>query len=286
MRRTGSGYAPCYLYAAMSIALMIVLGFVGIFVISFVGIILLARRHVPAIMAARRAFFEQTGYRHPGLVAASIEEQVQFVPRMTLKTREERYVRRLDSDHEVSFLSSSVREPGRIVRRLSWSVPLAHSPAVVLQIADRSLSSFGKTAREALTRSSRTWSPIYPPVALADAELDARFVAFGPDPEAVKRCVVGLRELLLACKEVDLIVTPTEIRFSDPSDQNLSAAHGGTTGRIAAGMNPAPTILSSIPVHQRINEILERALHATASTVPTLSSHHTGGPVGSISDRR
>ena len=240
---------------SMSFVLWCLAGIFVILMIAFVAIVRVARKQGPEILAARCELFEQTGYVHPDLVNGFATQQAQFVPRRRGKLGEtgSHYLRQIDASHAIEFRSSMTFEAGKRVHRLAWRLPLARRPRVVFQIADRRLSSLGKVAREAFTRTSRTWSPIYPgPLALVDPALSARFVAFGPDAAAVNRClaVPGLRELLLACAEVDLIVTETEIELADPSDRNIGAARGGTVGRVRIGI--AESIRASIPVHRRM----------------------------------
>jgi hypothetical protein len=239
-------------------------------VITVVALVLAARKHAPEILAAQREFFTATGYQHPELPGRPVEEQIQYVPRrMDLATMamETRYVRPIAPGEQVTFRATATTEAGKRVHRQSWRLTLAQPPTALIQIADRDLSSLGKAVREAVTRSSRTWSAVYShPVTFGDPALDARFVAYSPNPAAAQRCLAtpALRQLLLACEEVDLIVSPTEIALADPADKNLKAARGGTAGRVGNGLNPAPSIRASIPVHQRMNQLLEQARAATA----------------------
>jgi len=226
----------------MMFVLACVGGIFGIAIITVVALVLVARKQGPEILAARRELFEQTGFVDQAASGGKFGEMATH------------YVQR---DNGVEFRSTATYEAGKRVHRMAWRKPLAQQPVVVFQLADRTLSSLGKGMKEALTATKRTWSPIYPgPIELADAALAKRFVAFGPDPAAIEKCLAapGLRELLLACAEVDLVVTGSEIRFDDPSDRNMSAARGGTAGRIQMGI--AGSIRASIPVHKRVLAIL------------------------------
>lgn len=251
--------------------LYVVLGVVAIAILTVVALVAAARKHGPAIAAAQREFFARTGFRHPERAAGTVEDQVSFVPRrgnalaLSLETR---YVRPSGAGEPLEFHATATVEGRDRVHRQTWRRALVTPPTVRLQIADRSLSSLGKAVREMVTHSSRTWSALYPgPVPVDDPAFDRRFVVYGTEPEAVRRCLAapGLRELLLGCAEVDLVVTDREIRFADPSDQNLREARGGTTGRVAKGLNPAPSILASIPVHERITRIIDTTRDAVAS---------------------
>jgi hypothetical protein len=219
--------------ATVTVVLVVVLGVVAIAVLTVVALVFVARRHGAEITGAQQALFAETGYRD-------------ISPRPTLHVREQHYLR---AQPELHFQARSTRDGQGTVHTSSWWLP-GPSP-VLLQIADRSLSSLRKAATEALTGSSRSWSQCYPQATpLGDPELDARFVAFGPDAAVVQRCAAGMRDLLLACPEVDLVATATEIRFSDPRGKNLGAER-------TLGLNPAPNIRASIPVHRRIHAILE-----------------------------
>jgi type II secretory pathway pseudopilin PulG len=218
----------------VSFVLVVILGIVAIAVLTVVVLVVVARRHGPEIVAAQQALFAQTGY-------------ADHSPRPTLNSREQHYIR---AEPELHFRSRWTRDGQGTVQTLAWWMPRP-SP-VQVQIADRSLLSLRKAATELVTGSTRSWSQVYPQeVPLGDPELAARFVAFGPDAAAVDRCARALRELLLACPEVDLVATATEIRFSDPRNQNLGDER-------KAGLNPAPNIRASIPVHRRIQTILEQ----------------------------
>jgi len=246
--------------------LLVIAIFGGVFVLALVAIILAARKHMPEILAAQRTFFEQTHYRHTDLPDRPIDEQVRHVPRSKFGVIEQRYVKRTPDGDELRFHASTRHEPGKVIRELTWWMPLGTPARIRLQVADRGLASFGKAARELVTRTSRTWKAVYPgPIALDDTELDRRFLVYAPDADAARRCLADprVRALLLECAEVDLIVTPEEIRFSDPSDKNMRANRDGAVKRLAA-MNAAPTIRASIPVHLRIGEIIERV--RTAAT--------------------
>jgi hypothetical protein len=241
-----------------------------IMVITIVAIIVAARRHGPAIVAAQREFFIQTGFQHPERLNQPLEAQVAYVPRRgdlrTMKI-ETRYVRPLPTGEQILFDATATTEAGKRVHRQAWRLALRQPPTAVLQIADRHLSSTGKAVREHLTGAKRTWRAVYPgPFPTGDAELDARFHFYSPDPDTARRLLArpGLRERLLACEEVDLTVSPGEIAFADPADENMKAARGGTIGRMSHGLNAAPSILASIPVHQRVTAILEEVHVASA----------------------
>lgn len=241
----------------MTFVLLTLAGIVAIALITVVAIVLAARRHGPAIAAAQRDLFTQTGLRHPELPTGTIDEQVAFVPRRgsaLARRLETRYVKPLADGERLDFHAVVAMEGNTRVRRQHWERTLAAPPRVHLQIADRALSSTGKAVREAVTGAARTWHARYPgPIALGDPELDARFVVFATDAEVARRCVTGpaLRGHLLACAEVDVATTPTSIRFDDPADRNLRDARGPREG-----LDPSPRIRASIPVHLRVEQIL------------------------------
>lgn len=210
---------------------------------------------------AIRAFLERTGYRYPDVVDPSLDAHVARCEAgwaNMSKGFQSRMVR--------SFQGASIHhvQEGKVTDRgwstsCAWMAPLPQRPRVRLHIADKSLSGIGKAVKEAFSNRSQSWSPLYPvKVELADPELAQRFVCFsdgGGDVQGLLRAP-GLRERLLSCVEVDLVITDADVRFSDPFQKNLLQAMGGASGAIAAGGDVGRTLEAQIPMHDRIAEML------------------------------
>ena len=74
----------------------------------------------------------------------------------------------------------------------------------------------------------------------------------------------GLKDLLFGCVEVDLAVHSGEIRFADPLQKNMSAAMGGYVGSLAMGSSVGSAMELSIPVHDRVAQLLATVHQAVA----------------------
>ena len=99
--------------------------------------------------------------------------------------------------------------------------------------------------------------------AIGDPELDRRFALFTPVDERRIAAILSngqLRTALMQCAYVDLQVTPQGARFSDPKDHNGTAALGGVEGLIRFAGIPGRVFELTLPVHERIANILLGAL--------------------------
>ncbi len=136
------------------------------------------------------------------------------------------------------------------------------------QIADRSLSSVGKAVREAFSNMTRNWSARFPHQVpqTGNPQFDARFVVLGHDPNAVALLLQqspALCAQLLQCVEVDFWIDAQACVFSDPLQKNMNAAMGGMVGQMAMGFDYGKRLEMSIPVHERMSEIIALAVRAS-----------------------
>ena len=222
---------------------------------------------------AFRMFFERTGYRYADILDQPLEQHIMHGQTLMARAHKGYHIHMLRDYYGVPVHSvqdlSHRREGGRSITSMSasWFCPLPQQPRILLQIADRSLSGFRKGLKEAFGNSERIWEPVYPQqVASGDQDLDRRFQFFGHDPAAVQYALSapGLKELLLGCAEVDLCVYPDRVVFSDPVQKNMTAGMGGTLGMMAMGSNMSKTMEMTIPVHDRIAQILGTTARACA----------------------
>jgi hypothetical protein len=224
---------------------------------------------------AFRRFFEQTGYRYAEIPQAPIEDHVKMAEAKTQQlykggaAHETNYVRDYHGAiiHHRSYMGGETRGLSQVtVMSCTWTMPVATPPRVLWQIADKSLTGFGKALKEAFSNTTRNWKPAYPTqIETGDPELDKRFVVFGTDPDAVRRALAapGLKQLLVGCTEVDLCVRVDAVTFSDPFQKNIRAGMGGTIGAMAAGFDYARFMDSTIPIHDRISSLLATAARAS-----------------------
>lgn len=216
---------------------------------------------------AFRTFFERTGYRYAELPPETpMDQQIAhgeaLARRLSADMRKGGYQTHMVRDFHglpIHWKTWTKSNDKGWSMGCSWTMPLAAPASARVQIADKSLSSVGKAVKEMFSNSERVWEPVYPnEVETGDAELDKRFRFLAEDPAAVARVLAapGLRELLLGCVEVDLTVHPQEIVFADPTQKNLRAGLGGTLGQMAIATDMQKQMELSIPVHERLAELL------------------------------
>jgi hypothetical protein len=234
--------------------------------LAFAGVALfygqaMKRKRAASMGPAFRNFLQRTGYRYAELGDAPLEQQAahgEAVMRDMAKGFRVHMVRHAHGLTVHHHQAGHATDTGWC-SSLSWSLPLAAPPRAVLQIADKSLAGFGKLVKEAFSNTRRTWTAAYPvPVAFGDPELDRRLVCYAEDGYAAQQVLAtpGLKERLLACAEVDLVVSRAAITFSDPFMKNLNAGLGSAAGRMAMGGDVNKMMELQVPVHDRIAELL------------------------------
>lgn len=220
---------------------------------------------------AARMFFERTGYRYADIPNASLDEQAAYGEKLVSNAGRKGYeIHWVRDFHGVPIhwrQAYKMNDQGGWAISAAWSVPLAKTPRVLVQIAEKSLRGIGKAVKEVFSNMERKWEPIYPKeVTSGDAELDARLVFLGEDEGEVRRVLSapGLKELLLGCVEVDVTVHRDEVRFADPLQKNVRAGMGGMVGMMAMGSDMGRMMELSIPVHDRMAELLATLARACA----------------------
>ncbi len=220
-----------------------------------------------------KIFLERTGYRYAELPpTASIDEQIAHHALLVKGTAGQMksggYQMHMVRDFHgvpIHWKSWTKSTPNGYSMGCTWSAEIRSTAKI--QIAEKSLSGVGKALKEAFSNSERMWEAVYPhKVTSGDAEIDKRFHIHCEDPSVAPRVLAapGLRELLLGCAEVDVTVSPDEVRFSDPMQKNLRASMGGTLGQMALAGNVEKTMEVSTPVHDRIAELLATLARAAA----------------------
>jgi hypothetical protein len=232
-----------------------------------------SKQAMAALGPAMHAYFLKSGFRYPDLPPEPVEAHVHKAmteanaPPPADGNRVIQYVRNFHG-MPILFEQAYLRtETGNSISA-SWSTALRAPPRIPFHIADRSLSSMGKAVREAFSNMTRTWEPRFPqPVQTGIPQIDARFVVFGFDPNAVRALFSqnpALCQLLLQCVEVDLWIDASSCRFADPLQKNMNAAMGGMVGSMALGFDYGKRMEMSIPVHERMSELLALAVRASA----------------------
>jgi hypothetical protein len=213
------------------------------------------------------SFFQRTGYAFHDVRQAAIEVQIERWQRAYAASfRGEGYSAHLVRNFhglDVHWEQFSGQRDGAFVMAQSWWAPLQAMPRAPFHIAEKSLASTaGKMAKEFFTNMSSNWKPAFErQIMTGDRELDARFVVYGPDEQSVRAVLANpaLKQALLECAYVDLRVLPDGVRFSDPEQKNTLAMMGGTYGAMQYAGNPGKAFEVTLPVHDRIANILHGA---------------------------
>ncbi len=220
---------------------------------------------------AMHAFFTRTGFRYANLPPEPVDMHVQRAMAeasdYSARDRVTQYVRNFRG-LQVRFEQAFVATLEGGVISGSWSIALTASPRIPFHVADRSLGGLGKVAAEMFSNTTRSWSPRFPQqVQTGIPQIDGRFVVYGFDPNAVRHQLQqnpALVQALLGCAEVDLWVDQSSAVFADPLQKNMNAAMGGMVGNMALGFDIAKRMEMSVPVHERMSEILAMSVRAAA----------------------
>jgi hypothetical protein len=219
-------------------------------------------------------FFQRTGYRYFDIQNQPPEAQTQRALSDATKASGGgfalHYVRNYNGlpIHYRSTAGMEQRD-GQSVYVISnqWEAELPAPPRIPVHIADKRLDSTMKAVGELFTNSKRVFSPKGSQrVTTGIPEIDSRFVVFGEDPAAVAalfRQNPALIPLLSGWAEVDVAVTRHQVTFADPVQKNMQAAMGGTLGNMAMGFDFAKRTELSIPVHDRVAELMAALVRAT-----------------------
>jgi hypothetical protein len=216
-----------------------------------------------------REFLEQTGFRVAGAEAADLAQQANLALSALAQEGGEKgqeWVRDC-SGVPVRHFFRRVQKNNSNYYWCRWSTSLAQPPRVGLQVIEKRL--IGKLAKvDNFVENKRyEWQQLFPnQVALTDAELEKRFVVYGNDPALVLTALGanGVRDSLLACKQVDLSVGADGVVFSDPFRENIMAALGGGVGLMMAGYDPRAITQMILPVHDRVSWLTAALARACA----------------------
>jgi hypothetical protein len=244
-----------------------------VFLLAFVAFALfygasMKRKRAQALGPALRGFLERTGYRYAPLGPAPLDQHVAHGEAALRDLARGFDLHMVRDFHGAPIHNHQAGRPTADgwASSMTWRLPLAAPPHARFQLADRSLTGLGKAVREAFSNTQRRWSAVYPIQVALPAELDRRFLCYSDDPIGAQRALAapGLAAQLLACTEVDLVVRPDAITFSDPFAKNLNAALGSAANRLAMGSDPAAMMHAHIPVHDRIAQLLVDTARAVA----------------------
>ena len=248
-------------------------------VLAIVYTVWMRRRMQQGLVDARpafHAFFERTGYRYPDIETQAVEAQVERAyhdaahPNPTGQL-DLKYVRNF---HGLRIWYSSrtwtVKEGTKTsyCRSNQWDAELPAPPRVPLHIAAKSLVGFRKAATELFSNTTRVFEPqCSQQVTTGIPAIDANFVVYAENPQAAQQVLAqnpNLVQLLDHWVELDVSVVGNKACFADPSSANIQAAMGGMIGNLAMGFDMGKRTELSIPVHDRVAELLATLVRATA----------------------
>jgi hypothetical protein len=220
---------------------------------------------------AIQLFFERTGYRYPNMPAEPIQAHLDRantdMKAVASGGSNMEYVRNFGG-MPIAFAQRSGSKGNTYFVSCSWRAQLPTPARVPFQIADKSLDSTMKAVTEAFSNSKRVWNAQFPTrVQTGIPEVDSKYVVYGNDAQAVTTAIrnsAALIALLGQCVEVDLCVGQSEAVFADPMQTNMNAAMGGMVGNMALGFDMQKRLELSIPIHDRIADILMQAARAAA----------------------
>jgi hypothetical protein len=222
------------------------------------------------------SFFQRTGYRYADMAEAPPEAQAErsFADAKNPRangTHDLHYVRDYHGIRMHYSSSNGTRKEGsKTIYWYSnqWGADVPNPPRIPLHIADKSLDSTLKAVKEAFSNSKRVFSPkCSQRVQTGVPAIDARFVVFGENPQAVQWLFQqnpGLVQMLEGWAELDISITHGQAVFADPSYKNMTAAMGGGIGSMALGFDYGKRLELAIPVHDRVGDLFATLIRATA----------------------
>ena len=230
-----------------------------------------SKQAVAGMGPAMHAYFAKSGFRYTDLPPEPVEAHVAkaMYEAQAPPVAGDRIIQYVRNFHglPILFKQTYATTPKGSSVSASWSTSLTTRPRVPFHIADRSLWSVGKELREVFSNMTRAWSPRFPhPVQTGIPQIDARFVTFGLDPNAVRALFQqnpALCASLLQCVEVDFWLDAASCVFADPLQKNMNAAMGGMVGQMALGFDYGKRLEMSIPVHDRMSELIALSVRAS-----------------------
>lgn len=222
------------------------------------------------------AFFQRTGYRFSDMPDASAEAQANrsfedAKKPQTAGSFDLHYIRDFYGVRLHYRSSSGWRKDGTkqiFWRSNQWEADLPAPARTTIHIADKRLDSTMKAIGEIFSNSERVFNAkASQKVQTGIPEVDKNFVVFGEDPNAVRALFAnnpGIVPLLSGWAELDVAVVGSHAVFADPAQNNMNAAMGGMTGNLALGLDVGKRIELSIPVHDRVAELMATLVRAAA----------------------
>jgi hypothetical protein len=153
-------------------------------------------------------------------------------------------------------------------RSAAWTADLATPSRVALHIADKGLVGLAKGVKEVFSNTERHFTPTASKRITTGVEsIDKNFAVWGEDEAAVRDVFVrnpALAEMLQDWAELDVSVSGNGAAFNDPHQSNMQAAMGGMVGNMALGLDMGKRMELTIPVHDRVADLLLALVRATA----------------------
>lgn len=213
------------------------------------------------------SFFERTGYQYPHMVgqppAAQAAHALQQARAGTATGMD--YIRNFHGIeiHNHSSYGYGTDANGQKVYRISnqWDARFPQQLRLGIHIADKRLdSSLRSAVIEAVSNQRRVFNPRFPHrVQTGIPAVDSRFVVYASDPAWAAHVLQNQPALVAQLDgwaELDVWVVGDQGGFADPAMKNMNAAMGGTIGNMAIGFDFGKRLELSIPVHERVAELI------------------------------
>jgi hypothetical protein len=153
-------------------------------------------------------------------------------------------------------------------RSAAWTAELPSPPRVPIHIADKSLVGLAKAAGELFSNTKRHFTPRGSRnVTTGVPAIDSKLAVWGEDEAAVRQVLASnpaIADMLSNWASLDVYVTSEGAAFNDPSQENMTAAMGGMIGNMALGFDMGKRMELSIPVHDRVCDLLLALVRATS----------------------
>jgi hypothetical protein len=255
-----------------------------IFVVAFmalaVGYMFFMKKKAAEGLANARpafhAFFERTGYRYSDIEQLPVESQVDRAyhdaahpdPKGNIDLHYVRNFHGVRIHYRSKTWVEEKLNSRTYYRSNSWNAEVPQPPRIPIHIADKSLDSMVKKVGDAFSNSKRQFSPkCSTKVVTGIPSIDDKYVVYGENPDAVRHLLSqnpNLVALLQDWAEVDCWVTADGSCFNDPSYSNITAAMGGMVTNMAMGFDYGKRTEMTIPVHERVAELLGTLVRTTA----------------------
>lgn len=204
-------------------------------------------------------FLERTGFRIATIPpSAPIDAHVQAYVAPNARQVGQELVRTV-SGVPLRHYMRDTYENGKHISICDWSVPAARPVNYGLQIAEWKYSPNALLDAAAADGEVYCWTQRFQNrFEVGDKQLDDRFAFMSDNPQAAINVLraPGIKELLLQCQYVEVVIDRNGVKLSDPKLINMYSAMGIKGGLIATTTDPKTLTMSTIPLHDQVSNML------------------------------